>query len=134
MWDWQLKIQQHETHTFLLKCKMHNFCYNTKLTTSNATSSNCNNVKQTKCYKMTRHKVCIMFLLDNDINLHVFNKDRKLHVLDKYTKFCIKLLLNNDQKLLSLTKTKAFMFFFLPLNLKPYSMDVNHIQLSIYCN
>jgi hypothetical protein len=38
-----------------------------------------------KCYKMTRHKVCIMFPFDKDKNLHVFNKDRNLHVLDKYT-------------------------------------------------
>ncbi len=73
-----------------------------------------------------------MFPLDKDKNLHVFNKDRKLHVLDKYTKFCIKSLLDNDPKKIMFDKDKNLHVLFLPLNPKPYSMDVNHIQLSIY--
>jgi hypothetical protein len=74
-----------------------------------------------KRYKMTRHKVCIMFLLDNNKNLHVLNKDRKLHVLDKYTKFCIKSLLDNDQKLFMRDKDKNLHILFLPLNPTPWT-------------
>jgi hypothetical protein len=61
-----------------------------------------------------------MFPLDNDKNLHVFNKDRKLHVLDKYAKFCIKSLLDNDQKTF-MDKDKNLHVLFLTLNLTPWT-------------
>jgi hypothetical protein len=58
-----------------------------------------------------------MFPFDNYKKFHVLNKDRKLHVLEKYTKFCIKLLLDNDQKLFVFGKHKNLHVFLLPLNI-----------------